>query len=104
MITTREAIEQERRILKAMDTGAGEARPLMTADVAATPLAELPAPRELNHQQLAAPIQIVSSPDRIVLVHGREGAGKSTQLPTIDKAEAIEATTRLQRDAGHDHL
>src|SRR3546814_14945270 len=31
MITTREAIEQERRILKAMDTGAGDARPLMTA-------------------------------------------------------------------------
>src|SRR3546814_1755636 len=30
MITTREAIKQERRILKAMDTGAGEARPLMS--------------------------------------------------------------------------
>src|SRR3546814_2396814 len=91
MITTREAIEQERRILKAMDTGAGEARPLMTADVAATRLAELAAPRELNHQQLAAAIQIVSSPDRIVLVQGRAGAGKSTMLQPIAKAEAIDA-------------
>src|SRR3546814_4515782 len=85
MITTREAIEQERRILKAMDTGAVEARPLMSADVAATRLAELAAPRELNHQQLAAAIQIVSSPDRIVLFQGRAGAGKSTMLLPIAK-------------------
>src|SRR3546814_12450708 len=33
MITTREAIKQERRILKAMDTGDGEARPPMSAEV-----------------------------------------------------------------------
>jgi len=104
MITTREAIEQERRILKAMDTGAGEARPLMTADVAATRLAELAAPRELNHQQLAAAIQIVSSPDRIVLVQGRAGAGKSTMLQPIAKAEAIDATARMLSAEGKDAL
>lgn len=104
MITTREAIEQERRILKAMDTGAGEARPLMTADVAATRLAELAAPRELNHQQLAAAIQIVSSPDRIVLVQGRAGAGKSTMLQPIAKAEAIDAAARMVAAEGKDTL
>ena len=104
MITTREAIEQERRILKAMDTGAGEARPLMAADVAATRLAELAAPRELNHQQLAAAIQIVSSPDRIVLVQGRAGAGKSTMLQPIAKAEAIDATARMLSAEGKDAL
>lgn len=104
MITTREAIEQERRILKAMDTGAGEARPLMTADVAATRLAELAAPRELNHQQLAAAIQIVSSTDRIVLVQGRAGAGKSTMLQPIAKAEAIDATARMLSAEGKDAL
>ena len=104
MITTREAIEQERRILKAMDTGAGEARPLMTADVAAARLAELAAPRELNHQQLAAAIQIVSSPDRIVLVQGRAGAGKSTMLQPIAKAEAIDATARMLSAEGKEAL
>src|SRR3546814_4213542 len=88
MITTREAIEQERRIMKAMDTGAGEARPLMSADVAATRLDELAAPRELNHQQLAAAIQIVSSPDRIVLGQGRAADGKSTMHQPIAKAAA----------------
>lgn len=95
MITTREAIEQERRILKAMDTGAGEARPLMSADVARDRLQELAVPRELNTEQLAAAIQIVSSPDRIVLVQGRAGAGKSTMLQPVAKAEAIDATARL---------
>lgn len=104
MITTREAIEQERRILKAMDTGAGEARPLMSADVAATRLAELAAPRELNHQQLAAAIQIVSSPDRIVLVQGRAGAGKSTMLQPIAKAEAIDAAARMLGAEGKEAL
>src|SRR3546814_9366379 len=104
MITTREAIEQERQILKAWDTVAGQARPLMTADGAATRLAELAAPRELNHQQLAASIQIVSSPDRIVLVQGRAGAGKSTMLQRIAKAEAIDATARMLSAEGKDAL
>src|SRR3546814_19924763 len=95
MITTREAIKQERRILKAMDTGAGEARPLMSAAVARDRLQELAAPRELNTEQLAAAIQIVSSPDRIVLVQGRAGAGKSTMLPPVAKDEAIAPTSPL---------
>src|SRR3546814_520108 len=87
-----------------MDTGAGEARPLRSADVAATRLAELAAPRELNHQQLAAAIQIVSSPDRIVLVQGRAGAGKSTMLQPIAKAEAIDAAARMLGAEGKEAL
>src|SRR3546814_14573366 len=44
----------------------------------------------------ALPIfQIVSSPERIVLVQGRAGAGKSTMLQPVAKAEAIDATARL---------
>src|SRR3546814_3832818 len=37
----------------------------------------------------------LSSPDRIVLVQGRAGAGKSTMLQPVAKAEAIDATARL---------
>lgn len=95
MVTTREAIEQERRILKAMDTGIGEGRPLMPADVAKVRLQELAGDRVLNHEQLAAAIQIVSSPDRIVLIQGRAGAGKSTMLQPVAKAEAIDAAARM---------
>src|SRR3546814_10369129 len=95
MITTREAIKQERRILKAMDTGAGEARPLMSAEVARDRLQELAAPRELNTEQLAASIQILSSPNRILLVQSRPGAGKSTLHPPVAQSATIDATARL---------
>ena len=94
-VTTREAIDQERRILKAMDTGLGEGRSLMSADVAKERLQELASERPLNSQQLAAAITIVSSQDRIVLVQGRAGAGKSTMLQPVAKAEALDATARL---------
>src|SRR3546814_12791919 len=53
---------------------------------------------------LAAAIQIVSSPDRIVLVQGRAGAGKSTMLQPIAKAEAIDATARMLSAEGKDAL
>ncbi len=100
MITTREAINQERRILKAMDTGIGEGKPLMSADVAKTRLQELAAPRELNHEQLAAAIQIVSSPDRFVMIQGRAGSGKSTMLQSVAKADAIAAAAALISEGG----
>jgi len=92
---TREAIEQERRILKAMDTGVGDGRALMSAETAKERLQELAGDRPLNSQQLAAAITIVSSEDRIVLVQGRAGAGKSTMLQPVAKAEALDATARL---------
>src|SRR3546814_14603960 len=70
MITTREAIKQERRILKAMDTGAGEARPLMSAEVARDRLQELAAPREPNTEPTPAEYQIGPYPQPHVLRPG----------------------------------
>lgn len=99
-VTTSEAIAQERRILAAMDAGAGAGRSLMPADVAAVRLQELAGEHELNAQQLAAAIHIVSSPDRIVLVQGRAGAGKSTMLQPVAKAEALDAAARLLGERG----
>lgn len=95
LVTTREALRQERRILLAMEAGAGQARPLMPADVAAAQLQELAGDRRLNPEQLSAAIQMVSSGDRIVLVQGRAGAGKSTMLQPVAKAEALDAAARL---------
>lgn len=100
VVTTKDAIVQEQRILAAMDAGMSAARPLLPADLAAQRLQELAGTRELNGQQLAAAIQIVSSHDRIVLVQGRAGAGKSTMLQPVAKAEAIDAAARLLGESG----
>lgn len=99
-VTTREALRQERRILLAMDAGIGQARPLMSADVAAARLQELAGERPLNPEQLSAAIQMVSSSDRIVLVQGRAGAGKSTMLQPVAKAEALDAAALLLAAGG----
>lgn len=99
-ITTREAIEQERSILKAIDAGSGQGRPLMPADMAAKELQALAGDRQLNSQQLAAAVQIVSSQDRVVLVQGRAGAGKSTMLQPVAKAEALDAAARAMGQHG----
>ncbi|MCO4091554.1 MAG: conjugative relaxase [Sphingorhabdus sp.] len=103
-VTTKDAIEQERRILKAMDTGMGQGRPLMPANEAARALQALAGDKQLNPEQLAAAIQIVSSTDRIVQIQGRAGSGKSTLLQPVAKAEAIDAAARLLGQDGHKTL
>jgi conjugative relaxase-like TrwC/TraI family protein len=100
LVTTREAIAQERRILGGVIAGDGKGRPLMPADVAAERLQALAGERQLNDQQLAAAVQIVASEDRVVLVQGRAGAGKSTMLQPVAKAEALDAAARMLEDAG----
>lgn len=94
-VTTRESIEQERRILASMEKGSGEGRAPMPADEAAHKLQELAGDKALNPEQLAAAIQIISSPDRTILVQGRAGSGKSTMLQPVAKAESIDHTARL---------
>lgn len=103
-VTTKDAIEQERRILKAMDTSIGKGRPLMPANEAASKLQALAGDKQLNPEQLAAAIQIVSSSDRIVQIQGRAGSGKSTLLQPVAKAEAIDAAARLLGQDGHKSL
>lgn len=100
LVTTREAIAQERRILGGVIAGDGKGRPLMPADVAAERLQALAGERHLNDQQLAAAVQIVASEDRVVLVQGRAGAGKSTMLQPVAKAEALDAAARMLGDEG----
>ena len=100
LVTTREAIAQERRILGGVIAGDGKGRPLMPADVAAERLQALAGERQLNDQQLAAAVQIVASEDRVVLVQGRAGAGKSTMLQPVAKAEALDAAARMLCEEG----
>lgn len=88
MVTTREALQTEEKILAAVEKGRGLASPILSAEVAASRLQEA-AERPLNPGQLAAATMILSSPDRSVLVQGVAGAGKSTMLQAVARiAEA----------------
>ena len=89
MVTTREALQTEEKILGAVEKGRGLASPILSADVAAARLQEA-AERPLNPGQLAAATMILSSPDRSVLVQGVAGAGKSTMLQAVARVAEAE--------------
>lgn len=89
MVTTREALQTEEKILGAVEKGRGLAGPILSADVAAARLQEA-AERPLNPGQLAAATMILSSPDRSVLVQGVAGAGKSTMLQAVARVAEAE--------------
>ena len=77
MVTTREALLTEERILGAVEEGRGLASPILAAQDAPGRLQAV-ADRELNAGQLGAAALILSSEDRTVAIQGIAGAGKST--------------------------
>jgi conjugative relaxase-like TrwC/TraI family protein len=103
-VTTREAIQTERRILSSIEEGRGEARPLVPVDKAPELLQSLSTRGELGRDQLAAAVAIVSSKDRIVVVQGRAGSGKSTMLQPVAKAEILDAAGHALQSMGKDAL
>ena len=87
-VTTPEALRTEEKILAAVEAGKGRATPIIAAADAPERLQAASA-HELNPGQLAAATLLVSSPDRIVVVQGVAGAGKSTMLQaTADVARS----------------
>ncbi|RYY11141.1 MAG: conjugative relaxase, partial [Alphaproteobacteria bacterium] len=78
-VTTPEALQTEIRILSMVEAGKGGATPIVAAADAPDRL-QAASPFELNPGQLAAATLLVSSTDRIVVVQGVAGAGKSTML------------------------
>lgn len=89
-VTTPEALRTEERILAMVEAGKGGAIPIISAAEAPARL-QAASPHELNAGQLAAATLLVSSPDRIVVVQGVAGAGKSTML---------QATAAVTREEG----
>ena len=89
-VTTPEALRTEERILAMVEAGKGVAIPILPAADAPGRL-QAASPVELNAGQLAAATLLVSSPDKIVVVQGVAGAGKSTML---------EATATVAREEG----
>jgi conjugative relaxase-like TrwC/TraI family protein len=115
MLTTRDAITSEQRILAAVDAGRGAGAPLVDSSVAGErlqALSQLKYGLTLNPGQEAAGRLLLSSANRIVAIQGVAGAGKSTVLkPVADIAReegravlglAVQNTLlqMLERDTG----
>lgn len=88
-VTTREGLATEERILGEMERGRGTATALLAPTDAPDRL-QAASPHELNPGQLAAATMIVASEDRIVVVQGVAGAGKSTMLQAVARVAEAE--------------
>jgi conjugative relaxase-like TrwC/TraI family protein len=85
-VTTPEHIAEERRLLAGIDAGRDIGQPIMAADVAATRLQDKAGERPLGQEQLDAGILALSSSDRVVVIQGVAGAGKTTLISAIAAA------------------
>ncbi len=88
-VTTREGLATEERILGEMERGRGTASAIVAAADAPDRL-QAASPHELNPGQLAAATMIIASEDRIVVVQGVAGAGKSTMLQAVARVAEAE--------------
>ncbi|AMK20430.1 MULTISPECIES: MobF family relaxase [Sphingobium] len=82
MVTTRQALATEERILGLVESGKGSAAPIVAAADAPARLQAVSV-HELNAGQLGAASLIVSTADRTVTIQGVAGAGKSTMLSAV---------------------
>jgi len=95
IVTTRDALEIEQRIIAHADAGRGQVNPILEPEAAVNRLQERAAAgygMRLNTGQEAAGRLLLSSANRILEIQGVAGAGKSTLLrPAAD----------ILRDEGH---
>jgi len=83
VLTTPEHIAQERALLGEVDAGRGAVRPVVPAADAAERLQEAAGERPLNGEQLGAATLALSTSDRVVVVQGVAGAGKTTMVKAL---------------------
>lgn len=82
LVSTREVLEEERQLVAFARSGRGACRRLAEGEHAWKR-------SWLNRDQVAAVLHILTSRDRVILVRGAAGSGKTTMLK--EAAEAIEA-------------
>ncbi|WP_230291007.1 MobF family relaxase [Croceicoccus sp. Ery5] len=86
LVTTRDAIGLEQRIIAAVESGRGHGTAVVEADVAGQrlqALSQLNYGLTLNHGQEGAGRLLLASHNRIVAIQGVAGAGKSTVLKPV---------------------
>ncbi|AXB80236.1 MobF family relaxase [Novosphingobium sp. P6W] len=91
-VTTPEHLADERSLLAGIDEGRKSSVPIVAAHQAGDRLQAAAGSRPLNSEQLAAATLALSTRDRIVVIQGVAGAGKTT---------LIEAMTRVAAEEGH---
>lgn len=82
-VTTPEHIAEEKRLLAGIDAGRGAGQVIVPAEQAATLLPARAGDRPLNGEQLGAAILALSSTDRVVVIQGVAGAGKTTLIAAM---------------------
>ena len=82
-VTTPEHIAEERTLLAGIDTGRGRGQVVVPAEIAAASLGASSGERPLGGQQLGAAILALSSADRVVVIQGVAGAGKTTLISAV---------------------
>ncbi|WP_313803278.1 MobF family relaxase [Sphingobium sp.] len=82
MLTTREALATEEKILGLVEEGKGQALPMLDPAGAPQRLQQASS-HPLNPGQLGSATLIVSSADRTISIQGVAGAGKSTMLSAV---------------------
>lgn len=82
-VTTPEHIAEERRLLAGIDAGRGKGQVIVATDAALAELRDGTAERPLRGEQLGAAILGLSSADRVVVIQGVAGAGKTTLISAM---------------------
>ena len=125
-VTTPEHIAEERRLLAGVDAGRGAGQVIVPAETAPERLQAMAGDRPLNEGQLGAGVLALSSADRVVVIQGVAGAGKTTLISALAQvareegravlglAQANTMVAMLRDEAGiaaqtvssfvHDHL
>ena len=83
LVTTPEHLAQERQLLGAIDQGRGAVQPIVPATDVAERLQAAAGDRPLNGEQLGAATLALSTRDRMVVVQGVAGAGKTTMIEAM---------------------
>lgn len=90
LITTPEQLRIERDILKSVEEGRGQGAVIASPEGLADRLQAVAGEHELNGEQLAAATMALASKDRITVIQGVAGAGKSTLVSVIASVAAQE--------------
>jgi conjugative relaxase-like TrwC/TraI family protein len=89
-VTTPEHVAQERQLLSGIDKGRESSTPIVAAAEVAERLKATTGGQQLNGEQLAAATLALSTSDRIAVIQGVAGAGKTTLVQSIKELAAQE--------------
>lgn len=89
-VTTPEHVAQERQLLSGIDKGREASTPIVAGAEVADRLKATTGGQQLNGEQLAAATLALSTSDRIAVIQGVAGAGKTTLVQSIKELAAQE--------------